>query len=281
MATAKLSRKRSPAMHTTWPSFTRTNLVRRFARKLLFRQRLYLISGQPAAPEVTKAMPLAQIASLPLILPGHQTAGVGLIDRAFAAAGVLPNIIAEADALSSELSAVRNGVGSTMLPIGDPSIFARGGFAEPVPVEPALYLSCSVVSSSDFPLTYAGEAVSKVLAGFVIDHLRRIGALGVSGRRIERSSQRPHPARELLFGWGVLNPAQLSENASTPDQFVMTALLGNNAVFQHNDLVGVPNRTQAVSDHDDGCGPSSGAPAPRSPSAPTPDRVPRSARRGS
>src|SRR4029079_18550556 len=34
---------------------------------------------------------------------------------------------------------------------------------EPLLVEPALFLTCSVISSSDFPLTYAGEAVREIL----------------------------------------------------------------------------------------------------------------------
>ena len=93
--------------------------------------------------------------------------------------GLTANVVAEADTLSSELLAVRSGVASTILPISDRATLERGGFAEPLLVEPALFLTCSVISSSDFPLTYAGEAVREILIELLRVQLRDAGLLGV------------------------------------------------------------------------------------------------------
>ena len=101
------------------------------------------------------------------------------IDRAFGERGLAANVVAEADTLSSELLAVRSGVASTILPISDRATFERGGFAAPLLVEPALFLTCSVISSSDFPLTYAGEAVREILVELMRVRLRDAGLLGV------------------------------------------------------------------------------------------------------
>jgi LysR family transcriptional regulator, nitrogen assimilation regulatory protein len=152
-------------------------LVPNFARKPLFRQRLYLISSEPLSGR-TASVSLDQIAMLPLVLPSHPNGRRSLIERAFAAAGLSLNLVAEADALSSELSAVRAGIGNAILPAGGFSSFSRDGFADPLLLEPPLFCTCSIISSSDFPLTYAGEAVQKVLVEFIESHLRQREARG-------------------------------------------------------------------------------------------------------
>ena len=94
---------------------------------------------------------LEQIAKLPLILPGLPNGRRSLIDRAFGELGLTAIVVAEADTLFQRILAVRSGVASTILPISDRATFGRGGFVEPLLVEPALFLTCSVISSSDFP----------------------------------------------------------------------------------------------------------------------------------
>ena len=101
-------------------------------------------------------------------LPKHRRI---VIDRAFSAAGLTANIVAEIDAGLSELSAVRSGVASAIYHAGTFKNVYPGAFAEPLLIEPPIYLTCSLVSSSDFPLTYAGEAVKKVLIRFVEDQI--------------------------------------------------------------------------------------------------------------
>ena len=153
--------------------------VSTYSRRPIFRQRLYFVGSQPFYVKDASSASLEQIAKLPLILPGLPNGRRSLIDRAFAERGLVSNVVAEADTLSSELLAVRSGVANTILPISDRATFERGGFAEPLLVEPALFLTCSVISSSDFPLTYAGEAVREILIELLRVRLRDAGLLGV------------------------------------------------------------------------------------------------------
>ena len=135
-------------------------------RKPLFRQKMYLISRVPL-PDHENPIPLERIAEIPLVLPGVPNGRRVLIDRVFAAAKLTPNIVLEADSLSSEMWAVRNEVGCTILPVGDMSHFGPHAFAKPVLIEPPIRLTCSLVHSADLPLTNAGEAVREFLLGFM------------------------------------------------------------------------------------------------------------------
>lgn len=152
-------------------------LVPTFLRKPLFRQRLYLVRRDPAADGKTSAS-FDELAGLPLILPSHPNVTRSVLDRAFAQAGVSPNIVAEADVLTSILSAVRTGIGNTILPKGDLSDVPGSDVHETLLIEPPLFLTASIISSGNFPLTHAGEAVQNVLIKFVESHLRGAKAPG-------------------------------------------------------------------------------------------------------
>jgi LysR family transcriptional regulator, nitrogen assimilation regulatory protein len=141
-----------------------------FSRRPIFQQRFFLVRREPLAG-CDGTVSLDQIAKLPLVLPGNPNQRRSVIDRAFAAAGLTPNIVAEADAVLSELSAVQSGVGSSIFNAGTFSNVYRGQFADPLLIEPPLVMTCSVISSSDFPLTHAGEAVKAVLIRFIEDHI--------------------------------------------------------------------------------------------------------------
>jgi LysR family transcriptional regulator, nitrogen assimilation regulatory protein len=152
-----------------------------FSRHPIFRQRLYLVQREPIEG-CRGVVSLEQVAKLPLVLPPLPKNRRVVIDRAFEAAGLTPNIIAETDAALSELSAVRSGVGSSIYHAGTFSNVYPGAFAEPLLIEPPMFLTCSLVSSSDFPLTYAGEAVKNALISFVEDQI----------------TQRARPGAELI-----------------------------------------------------------------------------------
>jgi LysR family nitrogen assimilation transcriptional regulator len=139
------------------------------SRKPLFRQQLYLITRDPL-PGSPKFVSLEQLSRIPLVLPSLPNGRRNLIDRAFAAAGLSANVVAESGgSISSEISAVRSGIGSAILPVHDLEGLARAGLLSPVAIKPQFHLTCSVISSSDFPLTHAGEAVCNVLVQFVKD----------------------------------------------------------------------------------------------------------------
>jgi LysR family transcriptional regulator, nitrogen assimilation regulatory protein len=136
------------------------------SRMPLFRQRLYVISLEPL-PEPSGVISLQRLAKIPLVLPGITNGRRVLIERVFADAKLIPNIALEADSLASEMWAVRNKVGCTILPVGDMSHFGPHAFAKPVLIEPPIHLTCSLIHSADFPLTNAGEAVRNFLLDFI------------------------------------------------------------------------------------------------------------------
>jgi LysR family transcriptional regulator, nitrogen assimilation regulatory protein len=135
-------------------------------RKPLFRQKLYLISLEPL-PDQANVISLGRIAEMPLVLPGRTNGRRVLIERVFADANLKPNIALEADTLASEMWAVRNKIGCTILPVGDMSHFGPHAFAKPLLIEPPIHFTCSLVHSADFPLSNAGEAVWNFLLGFI------------------------------------------------------------------------------------------------------------------
>jgi LysR family transcriptional regulator, nitrogen assimilation regulatory protein len=135
-------------------------------RKPLFRQKLYVISVEPLLDQ-TNIISLQRLAEIPLVLPGRTNGRRVLIERIFADAKLKPKIALEADSLASEMWAVRNKVGCTILPVGDMSHFGPHAFAKPLLIEPPIHLTCSLVHSADFPLTNAGEAVRNFLLDFI------------------------------------------------------------------------------------------------------------------
>lgn len=153
-------------------------MVPTFARKPLFRQRLYVIRSETEQASGT-AISLSELAALPLILPDQANITRRMLGRIFSTARLEPNVVAEADQFSSILSAVRTGIGATVIPIGDLAELG-GGLAPPILIEPPLYLTGSIISSSDYPLTHAGEAVRDVLARLVHEHLQQAQPLGAT-----------------------------------------------------------------------------------------------------
>jgi LysR family nitrogen assimilation transcriptional regulator len=149
-----------------------------FQREPLFRQRMYLIAAKPV-PKYTASIPLQQLANMPLVLPSPPNARRLMIDRQFAAANIPLNLVTEADTLPVELSAVRAGVANTILPTGEMSSYGSDAFARPLLIEPAMFLTCSVIASSDFPLTQAGDAVRRTLVAFMEEFVRQTKAPGV------------------------------------------------------------------------------------------------------
>jgi LysR family nitrogen assimilation transcriptional regulator len=141
-------------------------------RQPLFRQNHYLVSSRRAAPATGPTVTLADVAKIPLVLPGALNARRIVIDRTFAEAGLSLNLAAEAVTVSSELSAVRSGTASTIFNLGDMSGFSLNDFAEPILIEPTFHLTCCIIWSSEFPLTLAAENVKKLLVEFLKDHVQ-------------------------------------------------------------------------------------------------------------
>jgi LysR family nitrogen assimilation transcriptional regulator len=143
----------------------------------LYRQRLFVISREPIT---TNGAPISleRIAELPLVLPGKAKGRRTLIERKFDEAKLKPNVVLEADTLMSEMWSVRNGVGCTILPIGDLSNYGPRAFAKPALIEPPIHFTCSIAYSADLPLTAASEAIRDALARFIERNLNEAKIVG-------------------------------------------------------------------------------------------------------
>jgi LysR family nitrogen assimilation transcriptional regulator len=153
-------------------------LAAQVIRTPLFRQRLYVISATPL-PEGKETITLQELADLPLVLPAPGNGRRDLIDRTFANAKLSHRVVQEADALSSEMWAVRNEVGCTILPVGDMSHFGPHAFVKPVLIEPSMHLTCSIVRSGNLPLSGAAEALHDCLLKFMALRTRQADMRGL------------------------------------------------------------------------------------------------------
>jgi LysR family nitrogen assimilation transcriptional regulator len=148
-----------------------------FARTPLFRQRLFLIRHRAASKG--EPVQLADLASLPLILPPAPNMTRTALDKAFAAARLSPNVVMEVDIVANIITAIRAGVGGSVLPRGDLSDMSGDDLGEPEAIEPPVFLTCSIISSGSFPLSNAAGAVRDLLTRFVETALHQTQAPGV------------------------------------------------------------------------------------------------------
>ena len=148
-----------------------------FARTPLFRQRLFLIRHRAASK--SRPVQLADLASMPLVLPPAPNMTRTALDQAFAAAKLAPNVVMEADVVANIITAVRAGVGGSVLPKGDLSDMSGDDLGEPEAIEPPVYLTCSIISSGNFPLTHAAATVRGLFIRFIETTLHQTQALGV------------------------------------------------------------------------------------------------------
>jgi LysR family transcriptional regulator, nitrogen assimilation regulatory protein len=148
-----------------------------FARTPLFRQRLFLVRHRAASKG--RPVQLADLASMPLVLPPAPNMTRTALDQAFAAAKLSPNVVMEADVVANIIAAVRAGVGGSVLPKGDLSDMSGDDLGEPEAIEPPVYLTCSIISSGNFPLTHAAATVRGLFIRFIETTLRQTKAIGV------------------------------------------------------------------------------------------------------
>ncbi len=139
-----------------------------YSRMLLYRQRLYLVGRGPFADGAT-AVPVTGLGELPLVLPAHPNVTRFLLDRVFAEAGIVPNMVGEADVMGSLLAAARSGLGDIILPKGDLSDVPGSGDLLALPIEPPVYLTAAILSSGETALSHTAAVVRDLLARFVFD----------------------------------------------------------------------------------------------------------------
>jgi LysR family transcriptional regulator, nitrogen assimilation regulatory protein len=147
-------------------------------RKPLFKQKMFLISRRPI-PELTDIVSLERLAKIPLVLPALTNGRRVLIERTFAEAKLSFNLALEADSLGSEIWAMRNDIGCSVLPVGDMAHFGPGAFAKPVLIDPPMSLTCSIIHSAGLPLSVAGEAIRTFLVELIERRVQQADMPGV------------------------------------------------------------------------------------------------------
>lgn len=153
-------------------------LTAQVSRTPLFRQKMFVISKTPVL-EGKEVITLRELAQLPLVLPAPGNGRRDLIDRTFADAKLVHRVVLETDSLGSEMWAVRNDVGCTILPVGDMSHFGPQAFAKPVLIEPPVHLTCSIIHSGNLPLTGAAEALHNCLLKYMERRAREADMRGL------------------------------------------------------------------------------------------------------
>jgi LysR family nitrogen assimilation transcriptional regulator len=144
------------------PGVTRTGL---------FLQRLFLLHTDEAYRN-TESLSLPQVAQWPLILPVPPNGVRRLLDEEFAAAKLVPTVVAEIRDFASSIAAVRSGIGATILPIGDLSAVAGADSIIATQISAELHLTASLVCANDAPLTRAAEAVRVLIGPFVTRYMQ-------------------------------------------------------------------------------------------------------------
>jgi LysR family tcuABC transcriptional regulator len=150
-----------------------TDAAQRWTVLPLLDEELVLI-GQPSMPRwpAMETATLAEVASVPLVLPSAAHGLRNLLDGAFARLGVEPNIVAEVDGLATLMAMVRVGHVATIQPgaalAADPAlgrIWLTGA---------ALHRKNLLVSLPEDELSPAGLA-ARVVLGDVVRELVREG----------------------------------------------------------------------------------------------------------
>jgi LysR family nitrogen assimilation transcriptional regulator len=137
-----------------------------FARQALFHQRLFLLGRADTAAR-GETVSLRELAHRPLALPPAPHAGRDGINRAFAAVGLVPAVTVEADTMAGLVAAVENGLGDTIVATGDVSILPARIALVATPIEPAVYVTASILFPADAPLSGACDRVRRLLVEFV------------------------------------------------------------------------------------------------------------------
>jgi LysR family transcriptional regulator, nitrogen assimilation regulatory protein len=149
-----------------------------FLRQPLLQQRLFLVrrKGQQNSPA---AVALTDVAELPLVMPAHPNVTRSVLDRAFATAGLIQNVAAEADTLFSVISAMQSGTGHAILPTAGLSDILDHPALTAIPLDPPIWLTASILMPTDAPISGAAGGVRDLLTGFVARWLAAIPASGL------------------------------------------------------------------------------------------------------
>lgn len=144
--------------------------IQGMTRQPLFHQPLSLVRP-PVANIVAPSISLEAVANVPLVLPARPNTLRSVLDRAFQAAGVIGNCIAEVDTFVSALSLVKAEIANAVVPRCVVSGTPAYGDLRPIVIDPPIYVTGCLISSGDTPLASTVQAVGTLLATHVQNRL--------------------------------------------------------------------------------------------------------------
>lgn len=157
----------------------RSEDARRWSVLPLLSERLFVI-GSATLPgfKAGGRIRLAALSGLPLILPSGPHGLRATLDAAFAAAGVVPHVMAQIDSLAMLMDAVRAGLGATVQPGAATARVDAGSLGRPPLIvrevaDKAAVRSNLLVSVSDGELSPAALAARVVLADVARELVRQ------------------------------------------------------------------------------------------------------------
>lgn len=146
----------------------------------MYREELVLVSPTGAVTFAEgERLPVSALRDVRLLLPGRTHFLRRVIDAAMARAKVTPNLFAEIDSTATLSAAVRDGLGSTILPWSAARSLAAGAEAVISPLnKPTIEATVSLGVSDHLPLSEAAGAIRSILLKTVAD-LIAVGQDGI------------------------------------------------------------------------------------------------------
>ncbi len=146
--------------------------------KPLLREQLFLVqhapapSGRRVAAARPRAMPLRELAALPLVIPSRPNAIRMLVESELATLGLRPQVAFEIDGVAAILDLVEDGAGSAVLSRMAVQTAARPGAFTLRPIgSPALHSQLATAISSQRPATLTQQAMLELIGRLARDQL--------------------------------------------------------------------------------------------------------------
>lgn len=154
---------------------TKTSAFSSIKTDPLLEDRLVLVSPVNNPLQLPKgAVPIKNLASIPLILPSEQHGVRVLVDRALKSMGLKPNILVEIDSLYSSLVMVESGLGCTVVSYPCVKQWVESGRIEYRPlVEPEITRKLVTATSPSRPSTRPVRAFASLLRTHVAKHFKK------------------------------------------------------------------------------------------------------------
>jgi len=155
----------------------------------LMQESLFLIGPPDMERSGEDAVPFAEMASLPLLLPSTRHGLRNILERFAQEAGVSLDVTVEMDSYTAMKDLVRHGYGCTILPLAPIYEDVAAGRLVAVPIcDPSPTRQLVLSYPTDRPVSRAAQLAGESLAGIMADHVNRgiwRGELLAQSRRIQ------------------------------------------------------------------------------------------------